>query len=159
VIAWLAAVAAVLTQSFPAPAPAPVVSFVQSISGVPTVVSCRDLSASALAGETFITAHPVVWLDTEVCVGVLLWRKPQRWVDRFEKAHPSVPVDSYIAVGVVSAAHEATHAKGVVDETDTQCAAMRIARPLLGPIEWRAALYDDGTLPAAYHTHPCVVGP
>jgi hypothetical protein len=119
------------------------------------VVGCDPTIDPEYGGLTDLATGDVT-LSGYACDGVALYARPaavrlglaRRW--RLAK-----DPDWYVGVGVLVALHEAAHRRGIVDETDAECAAVAAATPLLDRWQRAYALRFDAGLPANYHAHAC----
>lgn len=108
-----------------------------------------DLQGTAIAGDSVINLSPLT------CSYLDAWMNGKKVKNLYG-----------VAGSMLTLAHEAEHAKGMSDETDTDCAALHALPRMVAkfmPLRQRETLHDlmfdawrgHSTKSAAYQTHAC----
>lgn len=107
---------------------------------------------------------PEILLGSIPCAAMLYASASPAERAQIRALNPTLNLDGITGAGLTVLLHEAVHAGGDHDETDTQCQAMVLLPQLLQRLglpddevatALRVAHGWDAQLPAMYHTHAC----
>jgi hypothetical protein len=113
------------------------------------------------AGLTEMWQDPkVIELGRTACAGILLAAMTPKERKRTELMNPDQGVTALEGDGLLVLLHEAHHASGDFNETDTECAAMKALPGFLKHYGYHGsqlieAQDFDKSLSVVYHAHPC----